>query len=148
MVKCHQATPFPLRPTAGNTNTQLITEQGIWESPIKSFIGSPIATKIQKNHAFCCPVYDPRNCLHVGGRITKWNPKDRIVLYLGPSSRYVISVSLIFIRIYHLWKYMYRATTSLRRYVLHMATCLRLVPDDTVHLCHNDRMGETAEWCL
>ena len=59
------------------------------------FTGSPVSFKFRKNHSFFCLVYNLQYHLKATRRIPKWNMKARMGLYLRPSRRHTISVSIV-----------------------------------------------------
>jgi hypothetical protein len=52
--------------------------------PFERFSGVEVAPNLKSNHTFGCPVYALSSRLASGKSIPKWNPRARVVFYIGP----------------------------------------------------------------
>ena len=59
------------------------------------FSGTTVLTNICSFHPFGCPVYVLHNTLQARIKISKWDSRSRLGLYLGPSPRHARSVGLV-----------------------------------------------------
>eukprot|EP00957_Ditylum_brightwellii_P127533 9725482-Ditylum_brightwellii.AAC.1 len=63
---------------------------------MEKFMGAPVIHGAQIHRTFGCPVYSLDHRLQTdNGSVPKWNPRARLGIYLGPSSRHVRNVSLV-----------------------------------------------------
>ena len=56
----------------------------------------PVSPNLKDNYTFGFPVYALHNCLQDRGIASKWNPKARMGLYIGPSPIHTSSIYFIF----------------------------------------------------
>jgi hypothetical protein len=63
--------------------------------PFERFSGVEVAPNLKSNHTCGCPVYALSRRLASGKTIPKWNSRERVGLYIGPSPRQTRNVSLV-----------------------------------------------------
>jgi hypothetical protein len=85
--------PYALRNTQHMRNSLPDSKDGT--CPFERFLGVEVATNLKSNHTFGCPVYALNSKLASGKTIPKWNSRARVGLYIGPSPRHAINVSLV-----------------------------------------------------
>jgi hypothetical protein len=85
--------PYSLRSTQHMRNSLPDSRDGT--CPSERFSGVEVSPNLKSNHTFGCPVYALNIKLASGKTIPKWNSRARLGLYIGPSPRYAINVSLV-----------------------------------------------------
>ena len=78
-----------------NRTWNFLPDQEYGTTPLDCFTWSTISPKLRYNHVFWCPLYALQYCLQTGGRISKWNPRARMGLYMGPSPRHMRLLYLV-----------------------------------------------------
>ena len=65
------------------------------KSPTELFTGSQVAPNLQHIKPFGCPVYVLDNAMQAGKKISKWEIRSRLGIYLGMSPHHARSVALV-----------------------------------------------------
>ena len=85
--------PYAFRIAAFIHNHIPCDEEG--RSRLELFSGSSVMTNLNHFHTFGCPVYALDSDLASGKSISRWLPRSRLGLYIGPSPQHARSVSLV-----------------------------------------------------
>jgi hypothetical protein len=85
--------PYAIRKSAEDLNR--IMHESKSESPYEAFTQAPILPDIQNAHPFGCPVYVLNSKLQQGQKISKWDARANLGVYLGTSAIHASLVGLI-----------------------------------------------------
>ena len=87
--------PFALRMANEVSNYSPVLKGGEHVSPIELFAQVDIRPQVKLNHTFGLPVYILNSCLQEGKRVSEWNNRARVGVYLGTSPRHSKKVALV-----------------------------------------------------
>jgi hypothetical protein len=85
--------PYAIRKAAEDLNR--IMHESQKESPYKTLTGVPMSPDIHNAHPFGCPIYVLKDKLQQGQKISKWDARANLGIYLGTSAIHASSVSLV-----------------------------------------------------
>ncbi|CAB9526635.1 Retrotransposon protein [Seminavis robusta] len=87
--------PFAIRYANDMANSTPILKKGDHATPLELFSGVDVEPKVKNTHTFGSPVYVLDARIQQGQRLSKWEHKARIGMYLGISPRHSRKVALI-----------------------------------------------------
>jgi hypothetical protein len=85
--------PYALRSAALLHNALPVLEDGT--SRLELFSSIQVGANMKHVHTFACPVFALQNALAAGNAVTKWSPRARLGLNLGPSPMHAKNVYLV-----------------------------------------------------
>jgi Reverse transcriptase (RNA-dependent DNA polymerase)/GAG-pre-integrase domain len=84
--------PYAVRKVATDMNKSFNLHHQ--ESPLERFSSVPVLPNPSTSHPFGCPMYVLHNVLQQGHKISKWDARSRMAIYIGPSLNHAANVGL------------------------------------------------------
>lgn len=85
--------PYAMRKSCEDINT--VPHHDKDESPLEKYSGVKMLPNLNNNHPFGCPVFVLDASLQSGKKISKWDARSRMGVYIGPSLQHSSSVGLV-----------------------------------------------------
>ena len=85
--------PYAMRNATCVSNLMPSQDGGI--SPLELFTRTEVVPNLRQMHTFGCPFYTLHGRFQAGGSLSKWHPRARLRVNLGPSPKHGRQVSLV-----------------------------------------------------